>query len=134
MHYLGVNVLAVLVAAVSSFMLGGLWYSAALFGNTWNREAGRPEKTADQRHPGLVFGTSFVLALISAFVFALALGPNPELGFSVRAGFAVGALFVAASFGINYAFASRSLKLWLVDGGYHTAQFMIYGLILGLWH
>jgi hypothetical protein len=52
----------------------------------------------------------------------------------VHAGFMVGVAFVATSFAINYAFAQRSLKLWLIDGGYHTLQFTLYGLILGLWH
>ena len=41
---------------------------------------------------------------------------------------------VAASFGINYQFANRSLTLWLIDGGYHTVQFLLFGLVLGLWH
>ena len=45
-----------------------------------------------------------------------------------------GACFVAASFGINYLFANRSFTLWLIDGGYHTLQFTIVGLILALWH
>ena len=40
--------------------------------------------------------------------------------------------FVAASFGINYQFAQRSFKLWLIDGGYHAIQFVLCGLILGL--
>jgi hypothetical protein len=32
------NIWAVSVAAVSSFLLGGLWYSPALFGGIWNAE------------------------------------------------------------------------------------------------
>jgi hypothetical protein len=24
--------------------------------------------------------------------------------------------------------------LWLIDGGYHTLQFVLFGLILGAWH
>jgi hypothetical protein len=48
-------------------------------------------------------------------------------------GLAVGGGVVAASFGINYQFANRPATLWLIDGGYHTVQFAIYGLILGLW-
>ncbi len=49
-------------------------------------------------------------------------------------GLLVGAAFVAASFGINYQFADRKMTMWLIDGGYHTAQFVLFGLILGLWH
>ena len=124
------NWLAVIAAAVSSFMLGGLWYSPALFGNAWNREnGGVPQK----RHPAMVFGVAFALALFAAFVFAVFLPPNANLEYGVKAGLAVGFCWVATSFGINYAFAQRSLKLWLIDGGYHVAQFALYGLILGAW-
>ena len=41
---------------------------------------------------------------------------------------------VASSFGINYLFERRSLRLFLINGGYHTLQFTLYGLVLGLWH
>ena len=131
---LEVNIWAVLLAAGSAFMLGGLWYSAALFGNAWNREAGRGPKLEGPKHPARVFGVSFLFALISAWAFALWLGPAPELSRAVLWGAVAGAAFVAASFGINYQFADRSTKLWLIDGGYHTVQFTLYGLVLGLWH
>ena len=74
-----VNILAVLVAAVSSFLLGGLWYSPVLFHKVWNREAGRGENPEKMKHPGRVFGVAFVFALIAAWVFAWWLGPDPEL-------------------------------------------------------
>mgnify|MGYP001792400874 CR=1 FL=1 len=53
---------------------------------------------------------------------------------AVGVGLIVGVCWVATSFGINYLFARRSLKLWLIDAGYHTLQFALYGLVLGLWH
>ena len=87
-----------------------------------------------QVDPARIFGGAFVLSLIAAAVFALFLGPKPALGFALGAGATAGLCWVAASFGINYLFAGRSLKLWLIDGGYHTLQFTLYGLILGLWH
>jgi hypothetical protein len=49
-------------------------------------------------------------------------------------GLLAGAGFVATSFGINYQFANRSSLLWLIDGGYHTVQFVLFGLVLGLFH
>ena len=127
-----VNLLAVVVAAASSFMLGGLWYSAALFGRTWSVEANAPMDK--QGHPAKVFGGAFVFSLLAAYAFAVYLGPKPELRFAVHAGAMVGFCWVASSFGINYLFAQRSLKLWLIDAGYHTLQFTLYGLVLGLWH
>jgi hypothetical protein len=128
----GINFWAVLLAAVSVFMLGGLWYGP-LFKNAWCREAG-VDPYATPPHPARTFGSAFVLALVAAVVFAWWLGPAPALDDALCKGLAAGAGIAATSFGINYAFAQRSLKLWLIDGGYHTLQFVLYGLILGLWH
>ena len=125
------NLWAILVAAASSFVLGGLWYSPALFGRIWNAENGGPPQSG---HPARVFGISFVFSLLAAAAFAAWLGSSPSFESSLKAGALVGFGCVAASFGINYQFAQRSFKLWLIDGGYHTAQFVLFGLILGLWH
>ncbi len=135
-----VNVLAVLIAAVTTFLLGGFWYSRALFGPAWGRAAGIlqesevPAKDHKHRHPAAVFGVSFVFSVIAAYALAVLLGPAPALGRAVATGAACGGAFVAASFGINYAFAGRSPVLWLIDGGYHAVQFTLFGLVLGLWH
>jgi hypothetical protein len=50
------------------------------------------------------------------------------------AGFSAGLSWVAASFGINDLFEPKSLVLFLINGGYHTVQFTVIGLVLGLWH
>ena len=126
------NGFAVLAAAVSAFVLGGLWYGP-LFKQAWCREAGI-DVHGVQRHPAAVFGTAFVAALVAAAAFAWWLGPMPELEYAVRHGVLAGFGIAAMSFGVNYAFAGRSLKLWLIDGGYHTLQFALYGMILGAWH
>jgi hypothetical protein len=126
------NLYAIVLAAVSSFVLGGLWYGP-LFKQTWCRAAGvDPEKPAG--HPARVFGVAFAMSLVAAAVFAFLLGPSPDLTWAVGMGAIVGAGFVATSFGINYRFAGRPLVLWAIDGGYHTLQFALYGLVLGLWH
>ena len=125
------NILAVSVAAVSSFLLGGLWYSPALFGRLWNVENGGVKQSG---HPVKVFGVSFLFSLAAAACCATWLGSAPPLDVALKAGALAGIGFVAASFGINYQFAQRSFKLWLIDGGYHAAQFVLFGLILGLWH
>lgn len=124
-----INYVAVIIAGVSAFALGGLWYSPLLFAKTWQQESG---VNVDNVHPGKVFGGAFVLSLIAALVFAMFLGPEPSLALGLGAGVAAGAGWVATSFGINYLFAQRSLKLFLIDGGYHTLQFTLYGLIFAL--
>ncbi|MEX2149776.1 MAG: DUF1761 domain-containing protein [Steroidobacteraceae bacterium] len=128
------NWLAVVAAATSAFLLGGLWYSKPVFLKPWQRAAGLTDDQLQKGHPGRIFGGAFLLSLIAAAVFALFLGPKPALGFALGAGFSAGLCWVAASFGINYLFERRSLALFLVNGGYHTLQFTLYGLVLGLWH
>jgi hypothetical protein len=127
-----VNLLAVIAAAVSSFLLGGLWYSNALFGAAWKRDAGDMRKPGEG-HPVKVFGLSFVFAFVAAFAYAAIVPAPTSAGQAAVQGLIVGAAIVAASFGINYQFANRSTTLWLIDGGYHTVQFLLYGLIIGLW-
>jgi hypothetical protein len=128
------NILAVIAAALATFVLGGLWYSPALFGKAWQREAGVTDEKMRTSNKPLIFGLAFVLSLIAAFVFAMFLGPRPPVNLGLGAGFSAGLCWVAASFGINYLFEQRSLKLWLINAGYHTLQFTIIGLILALWH
>ena len=129
-----VNYLAVIAAAVATFALGALWYSPALFGKAWQREAGVTEEKMKTSNMALIFGLTFVLSLIAAGVFALFLGPRPPMALGLGAGFSAGLCWVAASLGIDYLFERKSLKLWLINGGYHTLQFTIIGLILALWH
>lgn len=128
----GFNIWAVLAAAASAFLLGGLWYSKLLFLDAWTRANGQAEMQSG--HPAKVFGLSFLFALIAAAVFAVVLGPKPPLDFALGRALMVGGGFVAACFGINYQFANKPFVLWLIDGGYHIGQFLLYGLILGLWH
>lgn len=126
------NIWAVLVATVGAFVLGGLWYSPALFGNVWQREAGISDERMKSANMGVIFGLAFVLCLVASLVFALFLGPRPPLALGLGAGFAAGLCWVSASFGINYLFERKSLKLFLINAGYHTLQFTIIGLALAL--
>lgn len=134
-----INYLAVLAAAATSFLLGGLWYSPALFCKAWCREAGMPmpgtdEAKAKAGHPARVFGVAIVFAILGALAFAAMLGPRPPLDRALVMGAVAGLGIAATSFAINYAFAGKSTLLWLIDGGYHAVQFTLYGLVLGLWH
>ena len=128
-----INWLAVLTAAASIFVLGGLWYSPVLFGNTWQRLSGAPPKEQGG-HPARVFGLAFVFGLLAAIVYAWIMPPARDAVAAAIQGLLVGFGFAATSFGINYQFGNRPFALWAIDAGYHTLQFAIYGLIIGLWH
>ncbi len=129
-----VNYLAIVAAGIAAFVLGGLWYSPAMFGRAWQREVGLSDDALKQGNMARIFGVALVLSLVAAFVFALFLGPRPSMPLGLGAGFSAGLCWVASSFGINYLFARRSFRLFAIDGGYHTLQFTLIGAILALWH
>ena len=57
------NWLAVVVAAVSAFVLGGLWYGA-IFGKAWQQQLGLSDEQVAGGNAALIFGGSFVLSLV----------------------------------------------------------------------
>jgi hypothetical protein len=85
---ININWLAVLLAAVASFIVGGLWYSV-LFAKVWQREAGL---TDDQLKRGTaqVFVGSFLLTVVMAVVLAAFIGSGGAV-FGALAGLAAGA-------------------------------------------
>ncbi len=129
-----VNWLAVIAAAVSSFVVGGIWYSPVLFGPAWQLESGVTDEQIKSGNPAVTYGGALLLSLVAATVFAIFLGREPDLVLAVSAGFSAGLFWVGASLGINYLFERKSLTLFLINAGYHTLQFTVIGLVLGLWH
>ena len=127
------NWLAVLVAALSTFILGGLWYGP-LFGRAWMRASGMTEEKAKQGNPGRIFGISFVLQLMAAAVLGMFIGPQADLAFGLMAGGSAGLFWVAGALGVVYLFEQRPLSHWTVNAGYCIVSFLIMGGILGAWH
>jgi len=125
-----INWIAVVAAALSSFLLGGVWYSA-LFAKAWQSAAGLSDAQIKSGNMGLIFGGSFVLALIASASFAVFLGGQVDAMTGALYGLTAGLCWVSASFGINYLFERKSLTLFLINGGYHTLQFTLIGAILG---
>jgi len=124
-----VNYLAVALAALSAFLLGGLWYSL-LFAKQWAALTGQSEEKLKSGNPAIVFGGAFLLNLIAAFMLATVIAPVGAK-FGALAGLLVGLSWVATSLGVNYLFERRPLGLWLINGGYCTLQFTAMGAIIG---
>ena len=59
-----VNWIAVVVAGVSAFALGGVWYSPALFGKAWMKENNLSMEEVRAGNKGKIFGGSILLSLI----------------------------------------------------------------------
>ncbi len=128
-----INPFAVIAAALSSFVVGGLWYSPLLFVKPWKAELGiDPDAKAAPGSMVRQLAGCFVLALVQAGMFAVFLGKTtPMMGAAY--GLAAGVCWVAAAFGIEYLFEGRSFRFFLINGGYNAVTFTLYGLILGLW-
>ncbi len=132
---ISLNYLAILVAAVSTFVLGGLWYSPALFGRAWMQEMGFTEESLKAKGDvGRIMGVSVVLELIMAFNLAAFIGARASLKFGLLAGAAAGVGWVALALGVTYLFERKSLRLFFINAGYHAVAFTVMGGILGAWH
>ncbi len=129
-----INYWAVLVAAVASFIVGGLWYSPAMFHRSWMHAAGLNEAQLQNASMGMIFGVAFLLMLVAAFVLAMFLGPTADLAFGVTAGLMVGIAWVATAFGVVYLFERRPLRLFWINAGYQAVVYALMGAILGAWH
>ena len=124
---------SVLTAAAAAFVIGALWYSPALFGNRWASELGISKEKLGQANMPLIFGSAFVLILAGSAALDLAIGKQATWLSGLQAGLSIGILFIAGAMGVNYVFARKSFKLFLIDAGYFAVLYAVMGLILGAW-
>lgn len=129
-----INWLAVIVSTISAFALGGLWYSKALFANTWMQEVGLTEEAVNSAHMPMIFGGTFILQFVAATVLACAIGSDGSWQTGLQTGLAIGIFWIATAYGITYFFEQRSMRLFLINAGYYVVLFAIMGTIIGAWH
>ena len=129
-----INYLAVLAAAVSAFVIGGLWYSPLLFTKAWMAANGFSEADVQKGSPGKIYGGAFVLTLVMAANLAAFLGrPDTTLAWGATAGALTGAGWVLPGIGVVALFERRPLAYTLVNGGYWAVALTVMGAILGGW-
>ena len=140
MHMHSLNWLAILVAAISTMIVGFVWYSPLLFAKPWMREMGYDPndkaKTQEmQKSAGPAYAGSFVASLISAFTLALILhGLNAQgLDFGLMVSFHVWLGFVATVQFTGALFMKQSMKLFAINTGYQLVCYLVMGAILTAW-
>jgi hypothetical protein len=139
MHLPHVNYLAVLVAGVAIFILGGLWYSPMLFSKKWIALQGKTDEQMKAEAAGknmpFLFIQAFVCGLLVAFVMAIVVRHFPPI--TPMKGMLVGIAcwlgFAGATSYANVVFSNKPLALWMIDSGYNLVSFIIAGAILGAW-
>lgn len=156
------NFYAILVAALSTLVVGFIWYNPKVFGGIWMRETGMTEEKAKGSNMALIFGMSIFYALMIALLLnpivihqygALGLiGGDPALakpsyevfmadyGTAFRTfkhgmlhGFMTGLFLALPVIGTNALYEQRSWKYTLVTGGFWIVCFTIMGGIICGW-
>lgn len=129
-----VNWPAVIVAAISTFLVGGLWYSPVLFGKAWMKVNGFTDEDVKKFSKARTYGVSFIFSLIMSANLAMFLAtPETDIAWGAMAGFLAGFGWVALSIGVIGLFENRSWKYIFINGGYQVVAFVVMGVILGAW-
>lgn len=126
-----VSWLAVVVATLSAFVIGGLWYGP-LFGNAWMAEAGIAKDEIEDANMGMIYGTAFVLEFVIAMNLAFFLGDS-SVQMGALYGFLTGFGWIAMAMGVTYLFSRNSLKLWFIDSFYFVVTLTLMGVIITVW-
>jgi len=128
-----VNWLGVVVAALSTFIVGSAWYHDKTLGPRWMKAVGLKRKDLENANMLRTFGLSLILSLLSAIVlsvFAVIIGVDNAFDGGLLGG-VVGTFFVVTSTGSNYLFAQRSFDLFAIDASYMIVNFVGMGAIIG---
>ena len=157
-----INFLALLVAALSTLVVGFIWYNPKVFGSVWMRESGTTKDKTKGANMAVVFGMSFFYGLLIAFIIQVLVihqygalgmvGGDPTLakpsyaafmadyGIAFRTfkhgmlhGFISGLFFALPVVGTSALYERRSWKYTLVVGGYWVITCMIMGGIICAW-
>jgi hypothetical protein len=141
MHFLGVNLWAVLVSALATMVAGFLWYSPALFAKPWTILMGYdPNDKAKIAEMQKSAGPSYAMSLVASVLSAIVLGKiiyvanvNTAL-YGMKIGLAVWLGFVTTVQLTNSLFSRQPFKLYLINTGYQLVCYLAMGAILGCWH
>ena len=136
MYPVEINYLAAIVAALSIFALGALWYGP-LFGKAWL--ASQTVSAEELKTGSGSMARTFGLSLASYLVMALTLGmfvflinpPDLSSGLWLAAVLCVGFALPGTLTSVLYS-ANRMTLFW-INGGYQLASFLLMGTILTLW-
>ncbi|MEO1045402.1 MAG: DUF1761 domain-containing protein [Pseudomonadota bacterium] len=125
------NWLAIFVAALSGFVVGGIWYGP-IMGKRWMGAVGLTEEEIQSGNMGKIYGTAFLFSLLASFVLAHTIASyERDLGFVtvVLLSLGIGLGFVVPAIGTNYLFSQKSRELFFIDAGYWTLFYLAMGLV-----
>ncbi|MBZ9736670.1 DUF1761 domain-containing protein [Mesorhizobium sp. CA18] len=131
MDFSVVNWLAVIAAAIVSWLFGAAWYMG--LSKPWLKAA--KLEPATMQRSALPFVVSFIAELIMALVLMLVVGaitggePNPIAG--LLFGFVLWLGFIATTLTVNHRYEGFGWALTLIDAGHWLGVMLIIGAIIG---
>src|SRR4029077_6576811 len=136
----GVNLWAVLVAAVASMVVGFLWYSPFLFARPWMLAMGYdPDNKSKLDEMRKSAGKSYALSFVASLFAAFGLGKIIDVTtvdsalYGMKIGFAVWLGFVTTVQLTAKLFGNQPTKLYLINTGYQLVCYLVMGAILAVW-
>jgi len=135
MSNIRLNWVAILVAAIASFLFEALWYSVFL--NEWIAGIGRTREWLMNSgiSPALQYGVAILCAVIAATVLSICIQASGE--HSAQRGILVGAIvwlgFVATTWATEYIFEVRTLQIYAINAGFWLLDLVLMGVIVGAW-
>ena len=145
MEEMQINWLALLVAAISTLVVGFIWYNPKVFGTIWMKEIGMTEDKAKESNMILTFGLTVVFTFLAAIFLwgnvmmggpeGMEHGTAPFMTFKHGAlhGAIVGLFLALPIIVVNGLFEQRSFKYIMVVAGYWIATFALMGGIINAW-
>ena len=128
-----INWAAVLVAALSAFMVGGIWYSSALFGKAWMADSNLTTETVKAGNKGKIFGFTGLFSLLMAVNLAIFLAEaKTDVSWGATAGFLAG-IWTFGAIATHSLFELKGWRYIFINGGYSIVSLTIMGAILGAW-
>jgi hypothetical protein len=128
-----INWPAVIVAALSGFAVGGIWYAPPLFGNDWMIDSNLTIEQVQKGNKAKIFGFTALFSLIMAANLAMFLAePKTDVTWGATAGFLAG-IWTFCAIAIHSLFELKNWRYIFINGGYSIISLTLMGAIIGLW-
>jgi len=126
-----VNWLAVVLAALAGFVVGGIWYGPVM-GKRWMGAVGLSEEQIKGGNMGLIYGGAFAFSLLASWTLAHTFATYAQdlsIPVKVMTAFGVALGFIVPAIGTNYLFSQKSKALFFIDAGYWLLFYIAMGAV-----
>lgn len=137
------TIIAVIVAAIVSFVIGGIWYARPVFGKAWMAALGKTEADmqAMRKQAPKGFAAGLIGSLIASLILAIFLQYGRLAGVGLPTGIVGGIVvgflvwfgFLMTTGLAGAIFEGRPMKLVGINQSFQFVSYLVMGAILGIW-